>query len=41
MGSTEFGEEEGKGYVRIEDRPHACDFLHDITSFLSHNSEEL
>ncbi|KAB2039234.1 hypothetical protein ERO13_D03G172200v2 [Gossypium hirsutum] len=41
VGLTEFGEEEGKGYVRIEDRPHGCDVLHDITSFLSNNSEEL
>ncbi|TYJ41224.1 hypothetical protein E1A91_A03G005500v1 [Gossypium mustelinum] len=41
VGLTEFGEEEGKGYVGIEDRPHGCDVLHDITSFLSYNSEEL
>ncbi|GMI63900.1 hypothetical protein like AT5G46720 [Hibiscus trionum] len=37
VGLIEFGEEEGKGYVRIEDRPHGFDFLRDITSFLSSN----
>ncbi|KAL4335777.1 hypothetical protein GQ457_07G011660 [Hibiscus cannabinus] len=37
VGLVEFGEKEGKGYVRIEDRPHGCDVVRDITSFLSGN----
>ncbi|KAE8724162.1 putative Glycine-rich cell wall structural protein 1.8 precursor [Hibiscus syriacus] len=35
VGLIEFGEEEGKGYVRMED--HGFDFLGDITSFLASN----
>ncbi|XWS38756.1 hypothetical protein CRYUN_Cryun19dG0157500 [Craigia yunnanensis] len=35
VGLNEFGEKEGKEYVRKEDRPDGSGFLHDITSFVT------